>query len=169
MSNTEHDYYYEDERGAASFLLFPAGLIVGAAVAPLYFSNPGMFAGLWANGQAFIVEKFPDYEQYANYVMIGIAVFVAILLRRVFLKFWILIGLFLGAALWIPFGAHAVHYAPPVGEFFPKLESGLTTIVAKNAQFTKARNWAVDMVPIPAEAVPSLTDALVADTVAPKP
>lgn len=114
-------------------------------------------------------ENFPEYEQYSNYVMIGLVVVVAIILRRLLRKFSLLTGLVLGAALWIPFGAHALFYAPQVGDFFPKLEGGLTQIVAKNKQFTMARNWAVDTVPIPPEAVPSLTDTLAASEAKPSP
>lgn len=169
MSNYDHDYYYEDVRRGSSFLMFPVGLIIGAALAPFYFSNPGMFTGFWASGQALFIEKLPDYAEYANYAMIGVVVVVAFLLRRLLRKFWLLTGVVLGAALWIPFGAHALHYAPQVGEFFPKLEAGLTTVVAKNDQFTLARNWAVDTVPIPADAVPSLSDAKAAEMAAPEP
>jgi tripartite ATP-independent transporter DctM subunit len=83
--------------------------------------------------------------------------------RRLVLKLWLWAGLALGVALWIPFGAHAMFYAPQIKGMFPKAEAQLTLIVAKNPQFTAARKLALENLPIPPEAVPSLADALAAD------
>ncbi len=164
MTNYDYDqeYYYEKRRGN-SVLMLPAGLIVGFAIGPLYFSNPKVFVQAKDWLYETILSFVPDNPEYVNYAMIGLLVVVVFLLRGLLRKYWMLTGLILGVALWIPLGAHAVFYIPQIKTYFPKAEPELTLIVAKNKQFTVARNWAVKTIPIPPEAVPSLSDALAAE------
>lgn len=165
MTDYDYDHYYERRRGN-SIVMLPAGLVVGAAIGPLFFSNPRIFvqASDWLHET--ILAFIPDNPDYVNYVMIGLLVLALFLLRGILRKYWMLAGLLLGVALWIPFGAHAIYYFPQVKAYFPNAEPELTLIVAKNQQFTAARNWAVETIPIPPEAVPSLSDALAADEAA---
>lgn len=165
MGNYDQDYYYERRRGN-SFMMLPAGLVVGFAIGPLYYSNPQIFmqARDWLHET--ILTFIPDHPEYVNYVMIGLLVAGLFLLRGLLRKYWILLGLALGVGLWIPLGAHAVFYMPQVKTYFPQAEPELTLIVARNKQFTAARNWAVKTIPIPPEAVPSLSDALAAEKAA---
>lgn len=162
MADYDYDYYYERRRGN-SILMLPAGLVVGSAIAPLLYSNPGIFAQARDWLHETILSFMPDNPEYVNYVMIGLLVLALFLLRGMLRKYWMLAGLALGIALWIPFGAHAVYYVPQVKTYFPNAEPELTLIVAKNEHFTAARNWAVETLPIPPEAVPSLSDALAAE------
>jgi hypothetical protein len=166
MSNYDHDYYYEDRRNSNSFIMLPAGLIVGFALGPLYFSHPHIFVQGKDWLQEMILSFIPDYPEYVTYIMIGLLVLVLFLLRGILRKYWMLAGLALGVALWIPFGAHAMHFIPQVKTYFPQAEPELTLIVAGNEQFTAARNWAVKTIPLPPEAVPSLSDALAAEKAA---
>lgn len=165
MADYDYDHYYERRRGN-SILMLPAGLIVGVAIGPLFFSNPQVFmqARDWLHET--ILSFIPDYPEYVTYVMIGLLVVVLFLLRGVLRKYWMLAGLVLGVALWIPFGAHAIYYVPQAKTYFPNAEPELTLIVARNKQFTATRNWAVKTIPIPPEAVPSLSDALPAEEAA---
>ena len=161
MTDYDYDYYYERRRGN-SILMLPFGLVVGAAIGPLLFSNPRFFANTRDWLHETILSFIPDNPEYVNYIMIGLLVVALFLFRGVLRKYWLLAGLLLGVALWIPFGAHAVYYAPQVKTYFPNAEPELTLIVAKNQSFTAVRNWAVETVPLPPEAVPSLSDALAA-------
>lgn len=165
MTNYDQEYYYERRHGN-SIVMFPAGLVVGFALGPLYFSNPRIFADAKDWLHETILSFIPDYPDYVTYVMIGLLLVALFLLRGLLRKYWLLAGLALGIALWIPMGAHATFYVPQVKTYFPSAEPELTRIVARNPQFTAARNWAVETVPIPPEAVPSLSDALAAEQAA---
>jgi hypothetical protein len=162
MTDYDYDYYYERRRGN-SILMLPFGLLVGAAIGPLFFSNPRVFAKARDWLHETILSFIPDNPEYVNYIMIGLLVVVLFLFRGVLRKYWLLAGLILGVTLWIPFGAHAIYYVPQVKTYFPNSEPELTLIVAKNHRFTAVRNWAVETIPIPPEAVPSLSDALTAE------
>lgn len=165
MANYDQEYY-DDERSGNSFKMLPAGMVVGTAIGPLYFSNPRFFVDAKDWLHELILSFIPDNPDYVNYVMIGLLLVALFLLRGMLRKYWLLAGLALGIALWIPLGAHATFYVPEVKTFFPNAEPELTRIVAKNPQFTAARNWAVETFPIPPEAVPSLSDALAAEQAA---
>lgn len=165
MANYDQEYYH-DERSGNSFMMLPAGLVVGAALGPLYFSNPRFFVDVKDWLHETILSFIPDYPEYVTYVMIGLLLVALFLLRGVLRKYWMLAGLALGIALWIPMGAHGTFYVPQVKTYFPNAEPELTLIVARNPQFSAARNWAVETFPIPPEAVPSLSDALAAEQAA---
>lgn len=164
MANYDYEYYEEEPVNQNRFIMLPAGMIVGFALGPLYFSHPDVFSRAWGWLHDTILTYMPDNPDYVTYVMIGLVVVAAILLRGILRKFWMLSGLALGIALWIPMGAHAVYYMPPVKTFFPQAEPNLTLIVAKNQQFTTARNWAVETFPLAPQDIPSLADALAAAT-----
>ena len=163
MADYNQDYYYETRRRRNPFWLLPVGLIAGVALGPLIYSNPHAIYDLRSRLQAAIVSVLPAYEQYVSVIMILILLIALIVFRRLVMKLWLWAGLALGIALWIPFGAHAMFYAPQIKDMFPKAEAQLTLIVAKNPQFTAARNLALENLPIPPEAIPSLADALAAD------
>ncbi len=165
MTEYDYDYYYEKRRGN-SILMLPAGLLVGFAVGPLFYSNPGIVFQVRDWLRETILSFIPDHPEYVNYAIIGLVVLAVILLRGLLRKYWLLLGLALGVAMWIPLGAHATYYVPQVKEYFPKAEPELTLIVAKNENFTAVRNWAVETIPIPPEAVPSLSDALASEEAA---
>lgn len=165
MVEYDYDRYYERRRGN-SILMLPAGLVVGVALGPLYFSNPRVFYDARDWLYETVLSIIPDYPEYVNHVMIAVLVVALFLLRKVLRKYWLLAGLALGVALWIPFGAHAAYFVPQVKTYFPNAEPELTLIVAKNQYFTTARNEAVELMPLPPEAVPSLSDALAAEKAA---
>ena len=144
------------ERGGILALLL--GLLFGLAVAPFAYVltlTPELFTEIWVAAQDYYgraKENVPEnILPYADWIALAVAVLIAFLLIRTIggaiLRSTALMGVIVGAFLWVPFGSHIRTLIPQVDERMPRLSAGLDNVTESNWLTARIRTFAEETLP----------------------
>jgi|GEM_PF-6145116 len=113
MIEPERDYMYEEPRGFFMPLIF--GLIIGIGGLAIWLGLPTFGSFIQEQYQGLIVASVPEeYQAYTIWAVIAVGIMLLLLLRGILLRVPLILGVLVGALLWVPFGNHVMAMVPQV-------------------------------------------------------
>lgn len=148
MIEPERDYMYEEPRGFFMPLIF--GLIIGIGGLAIWLGLPTFGSFIQEQYQGLIVASVPEeYQAYTIWAVIAVGIMLLLLLRGILLRVPLILGVLVGALLWVPFGNHVMAMVPQVEENLPDLRAGLDGLLTDYPTLQSLRDVAESNVAVP--------------------